>query len=183
MRINIIILIVTILIGAGVTFWLDGTSNPPTVQDAPITASEDTLNSMVPDFTFTDLSGEIYNIKDFRGKVTLINFWATWCAPCVIEFPKLIQLAKDNPHIVMIALSSDINDEKIKNFLTKNKVDLPNFYIARDPKRKITTDLFQTYRLPETVIIAPSGRIVKKIIGDTEWGGQDIQNLLSSLKE
>lgn len=183
MRINIIILFVTILIGAGVTFWLDGASNPPAVQDAPITASVNSLNIIVPDFSFTDLSGKTHSIKDFRGKVALINFWATWCAPCVIEFPKLIQLAKDNPHIVMIALSSDIDDAKIKNFLTKNKVDLPNFYVARDHKRKITTDVFQTYKLPETVIIAPSGKIVKKIIGDTEWGGQDIQNLLSSLKE
>lgn len=181
MRTNILILIATILLGAGVTFWLDGnSSSQPT---APIVAAEKIDTTKVPEFEFTDINGKTHHITDFEDRVTLINFWATWCAPCVIEFPKLIKLATDNPDIVIIALSSDVKDDKIIAFMKKIAVVPPNFLVARDVKRKITTDLFQTYKLPETVIISASGVISKKIVGDIEWGSQDIQNLLISLKK
>lgn len=180
MRTNIIILTLTILLGAGVTFWFDGSSSDrPT---SPIVAEEKTAEDKVPEFSFTDLSGKSHDMKDFDGQVTLINFWATWCAPCVVEFPKLITLAETHPDITIIALSSDISDEKIKTFLTKIPNPPKNFIIARDPKRKITTDIFQTFKLPETLIISASGKISKKIVGDTEWNGKEIENLLSSLK-
>lgn len=182
MRTNIIILILTILLGAGLTFWLDGSSNSKS-NDVPIAPVEKTAEEKVPAFEFTDINGKTHHIDDFKGKVTLINFWATWCAPCVVEFPKLIQLAKDHPDTVIIALSSDIKDEKITDFIKKIPTVPDNFIIARDVKRKITTDIFQTFKLPETLIISPSGTISKKIVGDTDWGGQEIQNLLSSLSK
>jgi len=182
MRTNIILLILTILLGAGLTFWLDGSLNSKP-KDVPISPVEKITEEKVPAFEFTDIKGKTHHINDFKGKVTLINFWATWCAPCVVEFPKLVQLAKDHPDIVIIALSSDIKDEKITTFMKKISVVPDNFIIARDVKRKITTDLFQTFKLPETLIISPSGMISKKIVGDTEWGGQEIQNLLSSLSK
>jgi len=181
MRINILILAVTILCGALLTFWLDGASNTPPPVDAPVIPIETPQIDTVPDFAFTDIDGRNHDMKDFKGQKVLINFWATWCAPCVIEFPKLIELAKNNPDIIIIALSSDIQDDKIKNFLKKNPLKSRNFIVARDQKRKITTDIFQTFKLPETLIISPSGKIVKKIVGDTDWGGQEIANLLSSL--
>lgn len=183
MRINILILAVTILLGAGLTFWLDGASSNAGTNTPDKIATEETSQEKLPDFSFTDISGKSHDIKDFEDQVILINFWATWCAPCVVEFPKLIQLAKDHPDIVIVALSSDINDDKIKQFLIKNPVSLKNFIVARDVKRKITTDLFQTYKLPETIIVSPSGKIVRKIVGDTDWGGKDIQNLLISLQK
>lgn len=185
MRINIILLTLTILLGAGLTFWLDGSSNPGSsgAPIVPVVAAEKVSGDPVPAFEFRDINGKIHHINDFKGKVTLINFWATWCAPCVIEFPKLIKLASDHPDIFVIALSSDIHDEKITHFLKKISAVPANFIIARDVKRKITTDVFQTFKLPETLIISTSGTISKKIVGDTEWDGQDIQNLLLSLKK
>lgn len=181
MRTNIIILMLTILLGAGLTFWLDGSSSIH--QTSPMITEEKIVINQVPEFSFTDLSGQSHHIKDFAGQVTLINFWATWCAPCVVEFPKLMKLATDHPDIVIIALSSDIKDEKIENFLKKIPAPPKNFIIARDVKRKITTDIFQTYKLPETLIISASGNISRKIVGDIEWSSQEIENLLSSLKK
>lgn len=184
MRINILILAVTILLGAGLTFWLDGSTSKD-VPESPlsISAVNHQTEDKIPDFAFMDMQDKKHTIKDYTGQVVLINFWATWCAPCVVEFPKLIQLAKDQPHIIVIALSSDINDDKIKIFLKKQGIIPSNFLVARDNKRKITTDLFQTYKLPETVIASPSGKIAKKIVGDTDWGSQEIQNLLLSLSQ
>ncbi len=185
MRINIIILIVTVLLGAGLTFWLDGSlhNGKPEPAPSPVIAEEKPESEKVPDFAFVDLSGKSHHIKDFKGQVVLIHFWATWCAPCVVEFPKLVKLSADHPDIVIIALSSDVHDDKIKNFLKKIAVPPSNFLIARDQKRKITTDIFQTFKLPETLIVSTGGTIFKKIVGDADWTGQDIENLLSSLKQ
>lgn len=182
MLINLFVLAITILIGAGVTFWLDQNSLPDSSMPQVEQVSGDTtVQNKMPSFAFTDLKGKHIKIEDFSDQIILINFWATWCAPCIVEFPKLVELARRNPHIVLVALSSDIQDDQIRRFLKKNPALPSNFIVARDQKRKITTDIFQTYKLPETLIVSRSGDIIKKVVGDTDWTGPDIQNLLDSL--
>ncbi len=179
MKFNILILSITILLGAGLTFWLDRIV--PATPATTLNITDNVVYEKFPDFVFTDLNGQKYETKNFHGKIIVLNFWATWCAPCVIEFPKLVQLAKNNRDIVVIALSSDIDDEKIQHFLKKTPIAPQNFIVARDLKRQITSDLFKTYKLPETLIISRSGEIVKKIVGDTDWLGKDMQDIFSSL--
>ena len=171
MKLNLIILFVTILLGAGATYLLDGNSRPTTTEQKP---PEKTSDQKIPEFSFTDLNGKNHSIANFAGRTTLLNFWATWCAPCVIEFPKLIALANKHPDIIIIALSSDSNDANIHKFLKKQKNIPANMLIARDENRHITTDIFATYKLPETLIISPSQAIVKKIVGDANWDDKDI---------
>jgi cytochrome c biogenesis protein CcmG, thiol:disulfide interchange protein DsbE len=183
MRLNTILLMVAILVGAGLTFWLDGSQSPTTQSVSPQITTEKMSGEEFPQFSFVDLQGKKYNSEDYKGKIIVLNFWATWCAPCIVEFPKLIKLAKDNPDIVLIALSSDINDDKINQFLKKNPVTEKNFIVARDNKRKITTDIFKTYKLPETIIVAPSGLIVKKVLGDIDWNSDDIKLMLDNLRK
>lgn len=178
---NLLILLTTILMGAALTLWLDSSSAPP-VPQSEAQDSESSQTETVPDFSFTDLNGNHHSITDFRGKTVVINFWATWCAPCVIEFPKLLKLAKDNPDIILIALSSDSEDGKINSFLKKNASPTRNVLIARDEKKAITADIFNTFKLPESLIISPEGQIVKKIVGDTDWASQDIISLLKPQK-
>ncbi len=176
MKINLIILALTIILGAGATYLLDGNSHPTiTEQNSP----KENLETKIPEFSFIDLAGKHHAITDFAGKTTLLNFWATWCAPCVIEFPKLVQLAKKNPDIIIIALSSDSNDANIHKFLKKQKNIPANMVVARDKNRHITTDIFATYKLPETLIISPSQTILKKIVGDTNWEKQTPSSLLN----
>ncbi len=183
MRLNIILLICALIVGAGLTFWLDGSHAPSVTQTSPQITAEKTTGEKFPDFTFVDLNGKKHDTQDYKGKIIVLNFWATWCAPCIVEFPKLIKLAKDNPDIILIALSSDINDDKINQFLKKNPVAEKNFIVARDNKRKITTDIFKTYKLPETIIVSPSGMITKKVLGDIEWNGEDIKLMLDNLRK
>jgi cytochrome c biogenesis protein CcmG/thiol:disulfide interchange protein DsbE len=179
MRLNLLILLLTMLIGAGVTIWLDNQSSTP--PPSPIIATTPITSDAIPQFSVTDITGKSHHISDFKGKIVILNFWATWCPPCVIEFPKLLTLANDNPNIILLALSSDIDDQNIHKFLKKFPSVSSNVIIARDDKRHITADLFQTYKLPESLIIAPSGQMVKKIVGDTDWNGAEIKNFLKSL--
>jgi thiol-disulfide isomerase/thioredoxin len=166
----------TIILGAGATYLLDGNSRPANTTEQ---TTEKISGTKIPDFEFTDINGKHHTMADFTGKIILLNFWATWCAPCVIEFPKLMTLATKHNDIIIIALSSDSNDGNIHKFLKKQTKLPDNMLVARDDKRRITTDIFSTYKLPETIIISPSQQIVKKIVGDTNWVKETPSSLLN----
>ncbi|MDY0029412.1 MAG: TlpA disulfide reductase family protein [Pseudobdellovibrionaceae bacterium] len=184
---NASILIVFILLGAGLTLWYDQDTTPDNISAKEIVTEKNM--QAVPDFTISTLDGKSLTLGSLKGRIVVLNFWATWCAPCVVEFPKLVALAHANPDISMILLSSDTNTEAIDRFLdkqtdeTKTYLKDPDIAIARDDKRKITADLFMTYKLPETLIINKKGELAHKIVGDTDWQGDEIRTLLESLRE
>ena len=118
------------------------------------------------------MNGTERHINDFREKTVILNFWATWCAPCVIEMPQLFEIAASRDDIVLIALSSDLNTEALDKFLAKmNQKHLKsgNIVIALDQKRMITQGTFGTYRLPESIIISPEGKMLRKVVGAVDW--------------
>ncbi len=184
---NAAILIAFILLGAGLTIWFDQANTPDRIIEKEIKA--ETQMQTVPDFTITTLDQKTLTLSDLKGRTVILNFWATWCAPCVVEFPKLAALAHANPDITLIFLSSDTNTDAIEKFLEKQSEETKKFLkdtniaIARDEKRKITADLFMTYKLPETLIINKRGELAQKIVGDTDWQGEEIKTLLEDLKD
>lgn len=138
----------------------------------------------LPAFEIKDLNGQIITPDTFKGQIILINFWASWCAPCVKEFPALIQIAKDNPETVtLLALSSDIDEKAIRVFLEKfdleNDVAAPNILIAHDV-RDVGSTLFDVHKIPETLIIDQSLVIRDHIIG-AAWSMSDLQNKIDRL--
>ena len=168
MKINVLILMAVLFLSFGLSGVLQK-SKP--LSSAP--AAPDALrpSEPVPQFDFTDMAGGTHSISDYSGKTIILNFWASWCAPCVTEFPHLLSYAASNPDIVLIALSSDKDRAAIETFLKRLDPDSklllkkPNIIIARDHDQAITTDVFQTISLPETVIIDPRQTLKSKIIG------------------
>lgn len=143
-----------------------------------------------PSFTFTDIDGKERRIEDFRGSVVLLNFWATWCTPCVKEFPALLRLVGSmNGKITLIALSSDRDEDAIRHFLDelKKQQDLadilssPQTVIALDRRGEITYNLFGTRRFPETVILSPGGAMIQKIVGEIDWNSIATKACLNAL--
>ncbi len=120
----------------------------------------------VPDFEF-----ENYQLSDFTDKTVIIHFWASWCAPCVVEFPELIALANNNKNITILAFSSDRSRQSIDRFLKTHAPDIPdNFIIIHDGDQSITEEKFSVFRLPETFILKPNGILDRHIIGAyKEW--------------
>jgi thiol-disulfide isomerase/thioredoxin len=129
-----------------------------------------------PDFTVSDGSTSIH-LADYRGKVVLLNFWATWCGPCVEELPSLLQFHREHPEVVILAVSVDEDEDAYKNFLAMRHVDL---ITVRDPKQTAASK-FATEQWPETYVIDKSGMIRRKFIGAADWSSPEIYRFIKTL--
>ena len=130
-----------------------------------------------PDFTVKDPDHTV-SLHDFRGKKVVLNFWTSWCKPCVDEMPSLIQLQKQmGARITVLAVSWDEDEASYRRFLRQYNVDL---LTAWDP-RKMTSDLYGCTGQPETYIIDPSGTVRRKFVGQQEWNSLDMIEYLNKL--
>lgn len=127
----------------------------------------------IADFDFQTLDGKKYSLSDFKGSPLVIHFWATWCPPCIVEFPELVKAAQKNKDIAVIAISTDRTQKAMERFLSK--FDLPsNFHVVFDQNKFLTESYFGTYQLPETLIVESDGILKTKIIGAyTGWNAYD----------
>ena len=130
------------------------------------------------DFALT-LNGRPSHLSDFRGKVVVLNFWASWCPPCVAEIGTLNALQnKIAPHGgTVLGISVDEDPAAYEKFLAEHKVPFPNF---RDPTKTISKN-YGTELYPETYIIGPDGRIERKISGQQDWDSPEMVSYIESL--
>jgi cytochrome c biogenesis protein CcmG, thiol:disulfide interchange protein DsbE len=135
------------------------------------------IGTPAPDFIVQDADRKV-EIRDFRGKVVLLNFWATWCAPCVEEMPSLVQLQQHmKDRVTVVAVSVDVDNDAYHNFLKDHKIDL---LTVRDPDQK-SNDLYGTFKFPETYIIDRNGIVRRKFIGAVDWSQPEIVDFLTKL--
>jgi thiol-disulfide isomerase/thioredoxin len=122
-------------------------------------------------------SGRTVRLADYRGKVVVLNFWASWCAPCLEEFPSLIQLQRDMPQIVVLAVSFNDEEAAYRTYIAENHIDLLTIYDAK----QVSNHAFGTERPPETYIIDRKGIIRRKFIGPQDWTSPEVVNYLNKL--
>jgi thiol-disulfide isomerase/thioredoxin len=123
----------------------------------------------LPELTFHTLDGRPVSLSEFRGKILVLNIWATWCAPCVKEFPSLQRLAeKMGGQLVVLAVSQDKLRDDIEYFIKAFGKTPKDFVIAWD-KDRVSAQALGTDVLPETYIVSPEGRLVRKVAGETSW--------------
>ncbi len=139
-----------------------------------------------PDFSLPNLAGENVVLSDFKGKWVFINFWATWCGPCVMEMPMLNnmyhKLKGDN--FEMLAVSIDTGSvEDVKRFIEEMNIDFP---ILHD-RENITMKPYSLRSIPKTYMINPKGEVEAKADGMREWDNPEmieyLRNLMSGKDE
>lgn len=136
------------------------------------------IGKPAPQFTVQDSDRKIA-LNDFKGKIVVLNFWATWCPPCVEELPSLIQMQQQmkDKEIVVLAISVDADKSAYDRFLKEHNV---NLLTVRDSDQK-SNDLYGTSKFPETYIIDRSGVVRRKFIGPVDWNQPDILDYLTKL--
>lgn len=182
---NFVLMVVITGVILALTWGLDFTSHIPShpIQTDTKPTSH-TRNFYVPDFSYTTHENKTFHIKDHRGRVVLIHFWASWCAPCVTELPRLIEFGKNHKNdVIILAISSDRELRNEQRFLKKIKAPASNSFIhfISDPKGEITRNLFQTTYLPETILVDPQGVMADKIVGDADWENEGVIRRVTDL--
>jgi cytochrome c biogenesis protein CcmG/thiol:disulfide interchange protein DsbE len=130
-----------------------------------------------PDFTVTTDSGRAISLPNFGGKLLVLNFWASWCGPCVEETPSLSAFSDEyrNKGVVVLGVSVDQDLGAYQKFVERFH---PDFLVAHD--RKIHED-FGTFIYPETYIIDSNGRVLKKYAEAVNWMNPETTSYINSL--
>jgi len=138
------------------------------------------VGDSAPDFSITTDNGRAITAASFGGKLLVLNFWATWCPPCVEELPSLNEFANRfaKAGVVVLGISVDSDEKIYRDFLARARV---SFLTARDPDRKISAD-YGTFKYPESYIIDSKGKVLRKIISNQDWMSdrviKDVESLL-----
>jgi peroxiredoxin len=137
------------------------------------------VGATAPDFVLKSVDGSDVRLSDYRGKVVLLNFWATWCPPCRSEMPSIESLSKKMKgyDFVILAVSIDgFETSQLKNIVSPSHY---TFTVLHDPDQKVA-DVYLISGIPTTYIIDKSGTIVDKSVGAEYWDSEDrIKQLLS----
>jgi len=125
------------------------------------------VGDKAPNFAVTSSRGTQMTRASFGGKLLVLNFWATWCPPCIAELPSLNQMARTlGPKgVVVLGISVDQDKKAYDDFLRRFKL---SFEVAHDPSADIASE-YGTFKYPETYVITPDGTVVEKFIADRDW--------------
>lgn len=134
------------------------------------------IDKPAPHFVVSDGANSA-DLTKLRGRIVVLNLWATNCAPCVEELPSLLELQKKMPQLAIVAVSWDEDPTAYQNFLTRHHVDL---LTIRDPDQSVA-NLYGTKLIPETYIIDRQGILRRKFVSAQDWTSPEILNYLSKL--
>jgi peroxiredoxin len=136
------------------------------------------IGSAAPDFTVHD-SERTVTLSQFKGQVVVLNFWATWCPPCIEEMPSLVQMQQrmKAKGVTVLAVSVDADENQYRRFLRDHNVSLLS---VRDADQK-SNELYGTFKFPETYVIDRNGVVRRKFIGAVDWTEPEVIDFLGKL--
>jgi cytochrome c biogenesis protein CcmG/thiol:disulfide interchange protein DsbE len=136
------------------------------------------IGMAAPDFTVHN-SDRTVTLSQFKGQVLVLNFWATWCPPCIEEMPSLVRMQQfmKAKGVTVLAVSVDVDENDYRRFLREHNVNLLS---VRDPDQK-SNSLFGTSKFPETYIIDRNGVVRRKFIGAVDWTEPEVIDFLERL--
>lgn len=135
-----------------------------------------------PDYNFLDPQGQEISFKAFKGKVTVVNLWATWCAPCRLEMPTLAALAKryegrEDFAVAVISMDTERAQEAAKAFIAEH----PPLAYYSDPKFQLAFEFPGKGAMPQTMILDREGKVVAVMVGEADWNGPEAVALIEDV--
>lgn len=131
------------------------------------------------DFQLTSMTGEEIDFSDFRGQTVFINFWATWCPPCIAEMPDIQDLYdKTKEEVAFVMVSLDEDPEKARRFIERKGFDLPVYFMASTLPSE-----YNPRSIPTTYVLSPEGKIAMTRHGMAKYDTESFRVFLNSLKE
>lgn len=176
-------------VAAVVYIIVQASSNPTANGDLKSVAKGEMAKLVIPPdataapaTTFYDGAGKPLRVADFKGKVVVLNIWATWCGPCVLEMPTLAKLAAaypaDKVAVVPVSVDGDREADKAQTFIAQHAP--LTFY--RDPKMKLPYDLKPaSMGMPTTVIFDKEGVERGRVMGGADWSGADAKAVIDKV--
>ncbi len=134
------------------------------------------IDHLAPVFAISDGQHSV-NLAQLRGKVVVLNFWASWCAPCIEEMPSLVALQHELPQIQIVAVASDEDFSQYQNYIAQHHIDLMTVF----DQKQASNALYGSFRFPETYIIDKRGIVRRKLIGAQDFTSPDFVNYLKKL--
>ncbi len=145
------------------------TVSPATAQTH--VAGLSTMGARAPEFSLMDIEGKRHRLSDYRGRVVIVNFWATWCPPCIAEMPSMQraweQLEPDG--ILLLGINTGESKAAIERFDSKYPVDFP---LLMDPDSTVT-GAWPVRGMPTTFVVDPEGQIAYRAVGAREWDARN----------
>jgi peroxiredoxin len=132
-----------------------------------------------PALALADLEGRHHELKALRGKVVLVNFWATWCEPCRHEMPS-IQRVRDrlaDKAFTVLLVNVDEPEARVRRYVDEVRLDLP---IVLDPDKRVTSQ-WAVKVLPSTFLVGADGRVRYRVIGDMDWNSEQALGVIDRL--
>lgn len=131
------------------------------------------LNSY--DWQLISLKKKVVNFDSFKGKVVVVNYWATWCPPCIAEMPSFEKLYTDYKKDVVFLFIANDDQYKVEQFIKKNKYKIPVYFMTSENPEEL-----ESSSLPTTYIINKSGEIVVEKVGAADWNSGTIRDILDA---
>lgn len=175
-----LVLYTALVLGANTAFA--GEIDWQAAQDGGLAKLAQSEPAPVPETAFTDPTGGTHSLADWRGKVVLLNFWATWCAPCREEMPSLdalqSELGGDDFQVVAIAAGHN-PPPAVTKFLTEQKI--ANLPVLLDPRQTLAREM-GVMAMPVTILIDRDGHEIARLIGGADWASDAAKTLINQAK-
>jgi peroxiredoxin len=152
-------------------FWYDASEKDLPANQTPRTFQiiDEMEKSGVPDFSLSRLDGSLVKLSDYKGKIVIVNFWASWCNPCVEEFPSMMKLVEEmKGEVVVIAVSTDDNERDIDAFTKAFGLPKPGLEIVWDKDRSVMTK-YGVDKIPESFLVGKDLKLIRKVLGIENW--------------
>ncbi len=141
---------------------------------------EEMMIGGVQDFQAPTINNSTFKLSQLTHKVIIINFWASWCGPCVEEIPSLLKLIKNsNGQVALVALSLDNDEKQMLEFLRNYDTSDENIFWLKDPQYTLAEG-FGTFKLPESYILNRERLLIKKISGAIDWSSEEVTSLINT---